>query len=480
MGAVGGMTFKSTGPGPRRGQWARGRFPRISFSALGLSLAVMAGGCASDSLPSLPSVSQLNPFKEKQQPLPGKRVPIIPASEKVAGELAPADAPIVLPAPRVNDSWSQPGGDANNAPGHLALTGGVREIWSASAGEGSSKTGRVMASPIIYDGRIFALDADATISAFSLSGGSAVWRQSLKPEKEMSSGGMFSLGGGGSGGGYGGGIAADGGRIYAASGFGNVVALDPASGKRLWEKNLGAPVRAAPTAAGERVFVVTTQGRFVCLSGVDGTELWSSRGLPAQASLMTSTSPAVDGDIVVVPFPSGDVMALKVADGSPVWTENLARTRTSSQLTSLSDAARPAISSGTVYAVGHAGRMIATQSNTGERLWSLSVPGTQTPWVAGDSVFVVDTSGQLMAVSRVGGKIQWTMKLPGAGKWSGPTLAGGTLWLASSKGDLVGVEATTGRVASQQNLGTAVYIAPVVAQGRMFVLTDNAKLIAFN
>jgi len=194
---------------------------------------------------------------------------------------------------------------------------------------------------------------------------------------------------------------------------------------------------------------------------------------------MTSTSPAVDGDVVVVPFPSGDVMALKIADGTPVWTENLARTRQTSELASMSDVARPAIDNGTVFAVGHAGRMVATQSKTGERLWSVNVPGTQTPWVAGDTVFVVDTRGQLMALARADGKTRWSAQLP-PGNWAGPVLAGGMLWLTSNKGQLVGAEAATGKIVSQQDLGDAVYIPPVVAQGRMFVLTDAAKLIALN
>jgi outer membrane protein assembly factor BamB len=146
----------------------------------------------------------------------------------------------------------------------------------------------------------------------------------------------------------------------------------------------------------------------------------------------------------------------------------------------MSDAARPAIDGDTVFAVGHGGRMVATQAKTGERLWSLNVPGTQTPWVAGDAVFVVDTSGQLMAITRRDGKVQWTAKLPDAATWSGPTLAGGALWLASSKGQLIGVDATTGRAGTPMDLGSAVYIAPVVAQGKMFVLTDTAKLIALN
>jgi outer membrane protein assembly factor BamB len=146
----------------------------------------------------------------------------------------------------------------------------------------------------------------------------------------------------------------------------------------------------------------------------------------------------------------------------------------------MSDTARPTIDGGTVFAIGHAGRMIATQAESGERLWSINVPGTQGPAVAGGSVFVVDTQGQLMALARGDGKTQWTTKLPGNGAWAGPTLAGGSLWLASTDGSLIGVDAATGKIGGQKDLGSAVYVAPVVAQGRMYVLTDTAKLIALN
>jgi outer membrane protein assembly factor BamB len=417
----------------------------------------------------MPKISDLNPFAEKQQPLPGKRIPVMQVTDKIGGaELAAADRPVVLPPQRANETWTQPGGLPNNAPGHLALGNAVKQVWSADAGTGSSSYGRLTASPIVYDGRIYTLDAAARISAFSTSSGAGIWRVSLTPPKERDAEG------------YGGGLAVDNGRLYAATGFGNVVALDPKSGQRLWEKSLGVPVRASPTAADDKVFVVTTEGGVFALSGADGNELWNFRGLPEKTSIISNPSPAVEGGILVVPYASGELVALRVADGATVWTESLARTRSVSSLASLSDAARPAIDNGTVFAVGHAGRLIATQSRTGERLWSLSVPGTQGPWVAGETVFVVDTSGQLLAVTRRDGKVMWTVKLPGTNTWSGPTLAGGVLWLTSNKGHLVGVEATTGRIVSQQDLGAPVYIAPIVAAGRMYVLTDKARLIALN
>jgi outer membrane protein assembly factor BamB len=433
-----------------------------------LLVAIGLGGCGGSSLPSLPKITDLNPFAEKEHPLPGKRIPVMQARDTIGGELATADKPVVLPAPRANEEWTQPGGVPSNAPGHLALGGSVKRAWSADVGSGSSTKGKLTASPLVYGGRVFALDATAKVTAVSASGGSVVWRTSLVPEGEREESG------------YGGGLAIDNGRLYVATGFGTVVALDPATGKTLWTKNIGVPIRSSPTAVDDKVFVVTTEGHVFALAGFDGGELWTFRGLPERTSIISNPSPAVDAGVVIVPYPSGELVALHEQDGTPVWSESLARTRTVSSLASLSDAARPVIADGVVYGVGHAGRLIATRIKTGERLWSLNVPGTQPPVIAGNNIFVVDTNGQLHALTRQDGKVIWSAKLPGTSTWSGPTLAGNQLWLTSNKGQLVGVDPATGRVTVQQGVGGPVYIAPIVAGGRMYVLTDEARLVAYN
>jgi outer membrane protein assembly factor BamB len=458
---------------PERARCGGTRRPTRGVKAwvlLAVSATALLAGC-SDSLPSLPKLNDINPFAEKQVPLPGKRVAVLQGENRVGGggEIAPADGPFNLPPPIANESWTQPGGAPNNAPGHLALSGAVKTVWTADIGSGSGKYGKLTASPIVVGGKVFTLDAAGKVSAFNISGGGSVWRVSVAPEgeKNMEKG-------------FGGGLAFDNGRLYAATGYGTVIALDPASGKKIWEKSLGVPVRSSPTAASDKVIAVTTEGEVYCLNGADGSEAWNFRGLTEKASITSNPSPAIDGDTVIVPFTSGDLVALKLSNGQSAWSESLSRTRTASSLLSMSDAARPVLDSGVVFAVGHAGRMIASQARTGERIWSLSVPGIQAPWVAGDTVFVVDTGGQLMAITRRDGKIRWTTKLAGAGAYSGPVLAGGKLWLTSSTGALVSVEAATGKIASTQDLGAPIFIAPIVAGGRLYVLNDKAKLFALN
>ncbi len=440
--------------------------PWIAAVALTLSLTA----CASDDGEfQLPKMSQLNPFATAKAPLPGKRVAVLTENSQLSGQLETASLPVSMPQEFANSDWPSAGGATSNAPGHLAYSGSLKAVWSSDVGTGSSAKSKLTARPIAVGGRIFALDASGTVSALSASGGAKAWATSLAPEGEENERG------------FGGGLAADGNAIYAASGFGTAVSLDMQSGAKQWEKPLGSPVRIAPVVADGRMFVLTIEGRVLCLSTTDGSELWSYRGAPQQsAALLNASSPAVLGNTLVVPFAVGEIVALNVATGQPVWSEVLSQGRAASALASLTDPSSPVIVDGTVYASSNGGRLIATNEATGERLWSLAVSSSKTPWVAGDAIYLADPNGQLVAAARDGGAVRWATKLPGESKlWTGPVLAGGKLWLASAKGTLVGVDAMTGAVATSKELGGKVFISPIVAGGRLYVLNDNARLTAF-
>ncbi len=429
---------------------------------LSLSLGpLMLAGCG-----GVPK--SLNPFKKEEEKLPGERISVLKAQKGFEVDASLAKKPVNLPAPRSNADWDQPGGVASNAPGHLAFGGGLGSVWSADIGTGSSDEGRLTASPIVYRNKIYSLDTEGVVSAFAASGGSRLWRVSLAPQSEKGNEG------------FGGGMAASGGRIFVTTGFGIVVALNADNGTVEWTRKIGVPLRSSPTAIEGNLFFVSSESKLYALSTVDGVELWTFRGLPESASLLSNVSPAVSGDTMVVPYPSGEVIAYNIKAKQQIWAESVSRTRGGSSLASLSDPARPVIDRGVVFAVGHSGRMIATSLKSGERLWTKTVQGTQMPWPAGDLVYVVDINGVLMALARKDGRVRWLTELPATSRWNGPILAGGRLWLVSVEGVMVSVDAKTGSIVTQRNLGTPVFIAPIVAAGRMYVLTDKARLLALN
>ncbi|MEL7543236.1 MAG: PQQ-binding-like beta-propeller repeat protein, partial [Pseudomonadota bacterium] len=240
----------------------------VATLVVGLSVAACGGG------PKLPDLASLNPFKEEEVRLPGKRVSVLGGEAAVGSDLSSGGAPLAVPAAAPNADWSQPGGTASNAPGHLQLGASIKTAWRASAGRGSSSYGKLTASPIVYAGRVYTLDAYGALTAFSASGGKQAWRFSLAPEHENAEEG------------YGGGLAANDGVVFAATGFGTVVAVDARTGKKRWDVNLGVPARNSPTAAAGKVFVSTIDGRFHALSALDGRAVWRFDGAPQGASII--------------------------------------------------------------------------------------------------------------------------------------------------------------------------------------------------
>ncbi len=414
------------------------------------------------------SVSKLNPFKEKEVILPGERFAVLKPESSLVSSSAKATTPVSLSPIKQNISWTQPGGNASNTPGHLFYKAGLSPAWSTNVGYGSSSAGRLTVIPVIDGSRVFTMDIRGTVIATSLSGGSKIWSTSLKPASE------------GKREGYGGGLAIEGGMVIAATGYGRVYALNPSTGKVIWKKKLGSPIRTSPTAAQGKVFVVTTEGQLFCLNAANGEEIWSKIGSTGKARILDNISPAVSGRTVVVPYSSGDVIAYDVNSGETSLTETLSRSRNRSSLAAMSDPARPAIYDNVLYAVSHAGRMIATSLRSGNRLWNKNIRSMEMPWVSGNTVYVVDINGQLIAMDRRTGKLRWTRQLSKERRWSGPVLASNKLWLVSKNGLLVGVDAQSGKILKQKNVGYKSLLTPVVAGGRLLLLTDKAQLIALN
>jgi outer membrane protein assembly factor BamB len=288
--------------------------------------------------------------------------------------------------------------------------------------------------------------------------------------------------------GRGGGVAFDNGKIFVVTGFGTGHGLDAASGAIVWTQTLGEPFRAAPTANGGRVFAVTADNQTIAFAQETGEVLWRHRGIVESAGILSSPSPAVAGSVVISPYSSGELVALRVANGTPVWSDSLNRTGRLTSLSELNDiAGRPVIDRDRVFAISHSGRMVSIDLRTGERAWTRDIGGVQTPWVAGDYLYLITNSEELVAISRRDGRIRWITPMPRWEDpedredpivWSGPVLVSDRLILVSSTGDATSVSPYTGEILGRIDLPDDVLIAPVVADETLYILTDSASLIA--
>lgn len=380
---------------------------------------------------------------------------------------AVASDPIAIPAAVTNPNWSQPGGVPSHSLHNLTLSRQLKRAWAISAGNGSDGDGRLTASPIVVGGRVYVLDSQATVRAFSAQNGAPIWTRSLTPEGKDGEGA------------FGGGLASDGSRVYATSAFGEVLALDAGSGAIAWRRPFGQPIRSAPTVSQGRLFFSNVGNDVYALSTSDGAELWRYQGTPQQASIIASNSPAVSGNYVSVPYTTGDLLTFEAGSGLLAWSDNLIGRSVANTASTINDiAGRPVIEDGSVFAISHAGRMASFGLSTGEERWSIEISGSQTPWVAGDYAFIIAGRRTMAAVARSNGGVRWSSNLPGNGVWAGPVVGGGRLLAISSKGILASVSPQTGELINKVSVGEEFFIAPVIANGTVYLLADDGTLIA--
>jgi outer membrane protein assembly factor BamB len=425
-----------------------------------ICLAALGGGLA-----ACDTLSGMNPFEEKETILPGERQAVF--KDSPAAPAAPQGAQIVMPAAHINSEWSQPGGDAANAPGNLALGSG--KGWRAPGTSLGSRQLRTAAVPVVHQGRVFTYNGSGQVAAYSLGSGGRAWVASAQPDGSKDD---FAAGGG---------IAAGDGRVVAVTGFRTAAAFSAEKGGRLWMVNMPEPARGAPTIVGGKVFFVSTRNTVYALNLADGSTVWTYAGIPESVGLISSASPAVSGNRVIVPSSAGEVIALDAGKGTVVWQGTLARGARYTAVSGLADVtARPVVSGGVVYAMGVSGRLAAMREATGDMIWEQRLASAHTPAVGGNGVFVITLSNTLVALDKASGKVAWSVQLPSqqGEKWAGPTLAGGNLWAGSNQGRLVAVNAASGQLVSERSVGEPVFVPPIVASGSLIVLSGGGTLTA--
>lgn len=409
-------------------------------------------------------------------PLPGERISVLAAQNRITPSSQVADLAVRLPRPQINEDWPQQGGFANHAMHHLALADAPQEVWSRDLGSGGDDDEPILSGPVVANGLVFSMDSDAVVTARRVADGETVWSTDIEPEGEDD-------------GNWGGGVAYDLGRIYAGTGFAQVVALDAATGRELWRTPVSGPMRSAPTAFGGKVYAITKDNQLFAIDAELGVVDWSHTGIEEAAGLIGSASPAVDGDIVIVPYSSGEIFALRAENGRQLWSDNLAAIRRVDAVSALADIrGRPVVDRGRVYAISHSGRMVAIDLASGRRVWEAEVGGVNQPWIAGDFLYVVSTEGDVVALVAENGLVRWVTPLgryedpedrKGLIRWSGPVLASDRLIVTGSHGVAVTLSPYTGEVIGEIEMPGDVSLPPILADETLYFQTDDARLIAF-
>ena len=270
-------------------------------------------------------------------------------------------------------------------------------------------------------------------------------------------------------------------RVYVGTDRGAVYAADPVTGKPLWKwTGTTGATNAAPAVGGGRLYIESTDNYVYGLAASTGGQIW--KFLRPDGSLGYS-APVYAGERALYSAGDNTLYRIDAAVGREIWHTALGGR-------SLSP---PVVGGGRVYVGGDGAGLVAASEKDGVVAWTfrgrLSGDWFGSPALGGDTVYAATARGLVYGVNAATGKARWSYT---SSVWAGgfdapPPLTldskRGLVYVATSSRDgtggvLTALDARLGIKRWEIKTGIAEG-APVVSDGRLYLACTNGYLYAF-
>jgi outer membrane protein assembly factor BamB len=263
------------------------------------------------------------------------------------------------------------------------------------------------------------------------------------------------------------------GRVFLAFLDGELVAIDAATGKTAWKRNLHAHLESSPLAVGQNLYLGDDKADLVSLRVADGKDRWK---FDAPGAIKASPS-YHDGKVCVADY-EASMYCVAAADGHVLWRTNTSKVPPFGNGGFYSS---PAIAFGHIYAARDDGTVYAFDEKTGKVAWFFrthnfiygspavaQVPGTP------PSVYIGGYDEHFYALDALSGKQRWRFAVGGPVPGTAVVI-GHTVYTSSFKTrEAIGIDTRTHR--KTFSLRQAGY-TPVVSDGRRLYAIGYYELI---
>lgn len=339
----------------------------------------------------------------------------------------------------------------------------IELLWSQSIGKGEGKLWNRQA-PAVAEGRVYASGLQGRVSAYDADSGKQLWR--VDTDLPLS-----------------GGPGVGAGRVVLGSLEGDVIALDADSGAEIWRARVSSEVIAAPLVAQGFAVVRSNDGRVFGFALGDGKRSWVfDRGLPP-LTVRGNATPVQAHDGVVIGYEDGMVVTLRITDGTPIWEQAVANPDGRNELERLADVDGDIqVGLREVYAQSVKGEVMAIDLASGRPLWNRDIRGYTGLALLGDKVVAADASGVITALDRASGAGMWRQDAL-INRWvTSPAAVSGTYVVVGDiEGYLHWFDGATGAAVGRVHVaGDPIRATPQVsAEGVVYALTTDGKLSAY-
>lgn len=296
---------------------------------------------------------------------------------------------------------------------------------------------------------VFVSDRHGEVQALDPSSGERIWRNALDVRASAGPGVLDAL-------------------VVVGTLDGEVVALSRADGSERWRKNVNSEVMAVPVGAGQLLVVRTVDGRTYGLNADTGEEIWQFERTVPNLTLRGLSEPTLLAGKVYVGLDSGRMASLDGLTGRVVWEQLIAAPSGRTELERIADIDAPiAASANELFVASAGGEVVAVDAETGQILWRRPVRTTTSMVTVGERLIVTDTNGVVWGLDTRTGSADWTQEGLQYRGTTAPTQQGRLVVVGDMKGYLHWLDPNTGAFVGRGRFGSKGF------QGVLATLDDQ-------
>jgi len=336
----------------------------------------------------------------------------------------------------------------------------VRTVWQRRVGSGAGKL-FLKLRPAIGDDRVYAATRDGRVQAFDARTGETVW--DTDTDSPLS-----------------GGPGIGDGLVLLGTSEGEVLALGEKDGEIKWRARVSSEVLSSPEARGGIAVTRTIDGKLFGLNTDDGTRLWVYDRTAPVLTLRGTSSPALAEGAAIAGFDNGQVVAIALGNGQPLWETRVAVPRGRTELERMVDIdADPIILDNTVYAVTYQGQIAALELFSGEVIWRRDMSSHAGLGVGPKNVYVTDDASHVWALDRSNSASMWRQSKLEARRVSPPAVFNEFVVVGDLEGYVHWLRKEDGQFVARVRVDSdGIVAAPVATPFAVYVYGSGGELAA--
>lgn len=333
-----------------------------------------------------------------------------------------------------------------------------RTAWDASTGGGEFFS---TLRPVLETDAVYVAAQDGEVTALNPASGQRIWQ--VDTQARLITGPSVS-----------------GDLVLAGTLDGEVIALKRADGAPLWRAKLGSEVMAPPVSDGQVVVARSVDGRIYGLSAADGTRLWAvDRSVPS-LTLRGLSEPLLYGGRLFAGLDNGRLLALNPVNGQTIWEQAIATPSGRNDVDRITDIDAALVANGPyICAVSFGTELACLDGDSGDVQWRRSIKSYSGMVLAGDLLIVTDEAGTVWALEAKTGAAAWKQDALAYRKLSPPAVFGGHVVVGDYEGYLHWLNPRDGALTGRSRAGSDPLRAAMAAGDKLlYVLNTDGKLSA--